>query len=107
MRLGPGWEDDADIGPVINKGALDKIHSYTEIGQDEGAKLLTGGEVAGGGGLDKGFYYRPTVFGEGRPGVRIAQEEIFGPTAAVVRVGSLDEAIRVADGVECRLSVST
>src|SRR5690349_19333529 len=87
MRLGPGWEDDTDVGPVINKGALEKIHSYTEIGQDEGAKLLTGGEVAGGNGLDKGFYYRPTVFGDVRPAMRIAQEEIFGPTTALIRVG--------------------
>ena len=47
LRLGPGWEDDTDIGPVINRTALEKIHSYTEIGKDEGAKLLTGGEVAG------------------------------------------------------------
>src|SRR5438309_2754824 len=106
MRLGPGWEDDTDIGPVINKGALDKIHSYTEIGQDEGAKLLTGGEVAGGDGLDKGFYYRPTVFGDVRPGMRIAQEEIFGPTTALIRVGSLDDAIGVANGVEYGLSSS-
>src|SRR5438093_13625502 len=51
MRLGPGWEDDTDVGPVINKSALEKIHSYTQIGQDEGAKLLTGGEVANGNGL--------------------------------------------------------
>src|SRR5439155_9647566 len=64
MRLGPGWEDETDIGPVINKGALEKIHAYTEIGKDEGANLLTGGEVASGNGLDKGFYYRPTVFGD-------------------------------------------
>src|ERR687886_703103 len=41
MRLGPGWEDETDVGPGINKGALEKIHSYTEIGKDEGAKLLT------------------------------------------------------------------
>src|SRR5438105_7305635 len=53
MRLGPGWEDDTDVGPVINKTALEKIHSYTEIGKDEGAKLLTGGEVASGNGLHK------------------------------------------------------
>ncbi|TML90764.1 MAG: aldehyde dehydrogenase family protein, partial [Actinobacteria bacterium] len=45
LRLGPGWEDDTDVGPVINSKALEKIHSYTEIGKDEGAKLLTGGEV--------------------------------------------------------------
>src|SRR6185295_8638171 len=57
MRLGPGWEDDTDVGPVINQRALDKIHSYTEIGKGEGAKLLTGGEVASGNGLSDGFFY--------------------------------------------------
>src|SRR5438132_2332293 len=44
LRLGPGWEDDTDIGPVINKSSLEKIHSYSKIGSDEGARLLTGGE---------------------------------------------------------------
>src|SRR5256714_11381715 len=107
MRLGPGWEDDTDVGPVINKAALEKIHSYTEIGQGEGAKLLTGGEVARGDGLDKSLYYRPTILGDVDAQMRIAPEELLGPTTALVRVGSLDEAIRVADGVECRLSVST
>src|SRR3954463_4142094 len=57
MRLGPGWDDETDIGPVINREAIEKIHSYTEIGQDEGAKLLTGGEVASGDGLGDGTFY--------------------------------------------------
>jgi alpha-ketoglutaric semialdehyde dehydrogenase len=106
MRLGPGWEDATDVGPVINKRALDMIHSYTEIGQGEGAKLLTGGEVASGNGLEKGFFYRPTVFGDVRPDMRIAQEEIFGPTTALIRVGSFEEAMRVANGVQFGLSSS-
>jgi aldehyde dehydrogenase (NAD+) len=106
MRLGPGWEDDTDVGPVINQRALDKIHSYTEVGQGEGAKLLTGGEVASGNGLEKGFFYRPTVFGDVKPDMRIAQEEIFGPTTALIRVGSFEEAIRVANGVQFGLSSS-
>jgi acyl-CoA reductase-like NAD-dependent aldehyde dehydrogenase len=106
MRLGPGWEDDTDIGPVINRNALDKIHSYTEIGRDEGAKLLTGGEPASGNGLDKGFYYRPTVFADVEAGMRIAQEEIFGPTTALIRVHDVDEAIRVSNGVKYGLSSS-
>jgi len=104
MRIGPGWDDDTDLGPVINREALDKIHSYTQIGRDEGAELLTGGEVASGNGLDKGFYYRPTVFGEVEPGMRIAQEEIFGPTTALLRVSSFEEAVRVANGIEYGLS---
>jgi len=106
LRLGPGWEDDTDIGPVINRTALEKIHSYTEIGKDEGAKLLTGGEVAGDGDLGKGFFYRPTVFADVDPGMRIAQEEIFGPTTALIPVGDLDEAIRVSNGIKYGLSSS-
>jgi acyl-CoA reductase-like NAD-dependent aldehyde dehydrogenase len=106
MRLGPGWEDDTDVGPVINKRALEKIHSYTGIGTDEGAKLLTGGEVATDDGLDKGFFYRPTIFGEVDPQMRVAQEEIFGPTTALIRVRDVDEAIRVSNGIKYGLSSS-
>src|ERR687883_723557 len=104
MRLGPGWEDGTDVGPVINKGALEKIHSYTQVGQDEGAKLLTGGEVAGGDGLGNGFYYRPTIFGDVDAQMRIAQEEIFGPTTALIPVADFDEAIRVSNGIRFGLS---
>ena len=106
MRLGYGWEEDTDVGPVINKAALEKIDSYTQIGKDEGATLLTGGEIASGDGLDKGFYYRPTVFGDVDPQMRIAQEEIFGPTVSVIRVGDVDEAIRVSNGIKYGLSSS-
>ncbi len=106
LRLGVGWEEDTDVGPVINQAALEKIDSYTAIGRDEGASLLTGGEVASGNGLEKGFYYRPTVFGDVDPGMRIAQEEIFGPTVAVIKVRDVDEAIEVSNGIEYGLSSS-
>ena len=106
LRLGPGWEDDTDVGPVINRDAIEKIHSYTEIGVGEGATLLTGGEVATDGDLGKGFYYRPTVFGDVEPGMRIGQEEIFGPTTSLIRVRDFDEAIRVSNGIRFGLSSS-
>ncbi len=106
LRLGVGWEEDTDVGPVINQAALEKIHSYTTIGKDEGATLLTGGEVASGDGLDKGFYYRPTIFGDVDPEMRIAQEEIFGPTVSVIRASDVDEAIRVSNGIKYGLSSS-
>ena len=106
LRLGPGWEDDSDIGPVINKASLEKIHSYTGIGRDEGASLLTGGEAATEGDLAKGFYYRPTIFGEVDAQMRIAQEEIFGPTTVLIKVRDFDEAIRVSNGIRFGLSSS-
>ena len=102
MRIGAPWEDDTDIGPVINETAVEKIHSYTEIGKGEGAKLLTGGERVEG----HGFYYRPTVFADVEPQMRIAQEEIFGPTTALIPVDSFEEAVRAANSVEYGLSSS-
>src|SRR5438034_9770977 len=106
LRLGPGWEDDTDVGPVINRPSLEKIHSYTQIGKGEGAKLLTGGEVATGNGFEKGNFYRPTIFGDVDPQMRVAQEEIFGPTTALIRVRDVDEAIRVSNGIKYGLSSS-
>jgi acyl-CoA reductase-like NAD-dependent aldehyde dehydrogenase len=106
MRLGPGWEDETDVGPVINRSALEKIDSYTQVGKDEGARLLTGGEIASNGDLGKGFFYRPTLFGDVDPQMRIAQEEIFGPTTALIRVRDFDEAIRVSNGIRYGLSSS-
>ncbi len=106
MRIGPGWLPDTDLGPVINREALDRIDSYTRVGADEGASLLTGGEPATDGDLGRGAYYRPTIFGDVDPAMRIAQEEIFGPTTALIRVRDLDEAIRVANGIRYGLSSS-
>ena len=106
LRLGPGWDDATDIGPVINKAAIDKIHAYTKIGSDEGAHLLTGGEIATEGDLGKGFFYRPTIFGDVDAQMRIAQEEIFGPTTALIKVRDFDEAIRVSNGIRFGLSSS-
>ena len=106
LRLGAGWEADTDVGPVINRKALEKIDAYTKIGADEGARLLTGGEVATGESLDAGFFYRPTIFGDVDPKMRIAQEEIFGPTTALIPVDDLDEAIRAANGIRYGLSSS-
>jgi acyl-CoA reductase-like NAD-dependent aldehyde dehydrogenase len=106
LTLGNGLEEDVEVGPVINRAALEKIHSYTEIGTEEGAKLLTGGEIATENGLDKGNFYRPTIFADVDPGMRIAQEEIFGPTTAIIPATDVDEAIRIANGIEYGLSSS-
>jgi aldehyde dehydrogenase (NAD+) len=100
LRLGPGWEPDTDVGPLINRAALERVHVYTRTGIDEGAKLLTGGEPVG----DEGLYYRPTVFADADPEMRIAQEEIFGPTTALIPVAGFDEAVAAANSVSFGLS---
>jgi acyl-CoA reductase-like NAD-dependent aldehyde dehydrogenase len=106
LRLGDGLEEGIDVGPIINESQLRRIHEYTEIGVQEGAHLLTGGEVAEAGDLSQGFFYNPTVFADVTPSMRIAQEEIFGPTTAILPVGSLDEALAAANSTQFGLSLS-
>jgi acyl-CoA reductase-like NAD-dependent aldehyde dehydrogenase len=104
LRLGPGLEDKTDVGPLINEEARKKVAHYVEVGQEEGAKLLMGGESPADKRLEHGWFYRPTVFAGVKPGMRIEQEEIFGPVLSVIEVGSLDEAIRVNNDVPYGLS---
>ena len=94
LRLGNGLDELVDVGPIINAKQLNRVHNYTEIGMEEGATLVTGGAVAHlQGELAPGNFYQPTLFTDVRPEMRIAQEEIFGPTLSVIRVDSLEEAI--------------
>jgi acyl-CoA reductase-like NAD-dependent aldehyde dehydrogenase len=102
LRLGPGWDEQTDVGPLINRAALEKVDRYTQIGKDEGARLLTGGEALPG----EGYFYRPTVFADVESGMRIAQEEIFGPTTALIPVDGFHEALTAANSVCFGLSSS-
>jgi acyl-CoA reductase-like NAD-dependent aldehyde dehydrogenase len=106
LRIGQGLDRDNQIGPVINREQLDRIHSYTEIGLQEGAKLLLGGSILRDPPYDTGFFYAPTIFGDVNYRMRIAQEEIFGPTTVIMPVADYDEAISVANSVEFGLSSS-
>jgi aldehyde dehydrogenase (NAD+) len=76
------------------------------VGEADGAKLLTGGERATEGELANGFFYKPTVWGDVDQNARIAQEEIFGPVTALIKVKSFDEAIEVANNTSYGLSSS-
>ncbi|HEY0996343.1 MAG TPA: aldehyde dehydrogenase family protein, partial [Gemmatimonadaceae bacterium] len=106
LKLGDGRKKGTDVGPVIHEASLKKIEEYTDIGVAEGADLLCGGRRATGKGLDDGFFFEPTIFARVEPGMRIEQEEIFGPVLSVVRVRSADEAFRVNNGVKYGLSSS-
>jgi len=106
LRLGDGLLPSTDMGPVVNRAQLEKVHRYTQIGLKEGAKLLTGGDSYGGAGCDQGFFYLPTIFDEVDPKMRVAQEEIFGPSAALLGVDSLEEAVVVNNDVTYGLVAS-
>ncbi|MDO8148096.1 MULTISPECIES: aldehyde dehydrogenase family protein [unclassified Isoptericola] len=85
------------IGAQASNDQLEKILSYIDIGQAEGAKVLTGGQRADlGGDLSGGFYVQPTIF-EGKNSMRIFQEEIFGPVVSVTDFADYDDAIKIAN----------
>jgi len=104
LRLGDGLAPTTDVGPLINEAQLKRVHGYTRIGHKEGAKLLCGGEIYREGECRKGFFYAPTVFADVSPKMRIAQEEIFGPTVAILPVAGLEEAIEAANSSRYGLS---
>jgi acyl-CoA reductase-like NAD-dependent aldehyde dehydrogenase len=106
LRLGNGLLPTTDVGPLINQDAVTKVHAYTEIGKSEGAALLVGGERGVEGDLARGFFYKPTVFDRVLPTMRVAQEEIFGPSLSILRAQNLDDAIRINNGVNFGLSAS-
>lgn len=106
LTIGDGTDESIKVGPVINKRALEKIHSYIEVGKQEGAELLAGGEILTGGHYDKGNYYAPTLFTDVTASMRIAQEEIFGPVISIIEVDSFEAAIEVNNGVIYGLSSS-
>ncbi len=107
LRLGDGLADSTDVGPLINLKQRDNVHKYVQIGQQEGAQLLTGGNVPDmEADLAKGMFYSPTLFGGVRPDMRIAQEEIFGPVGAIIPVDSFEEAIKVNNNTRYGLSSS-
>ena len=107
LRVGDGLDPKTDVGPVINADALHRILGYIETGQrEDGARLACGGGRLDAGEHARGYFVEPTVFADAAPGMRIAQEEIFGPVTAVIPANSLEEAVRVGNGVRYGLSAS-
>ena len=106
LKVGDGLQPDVELGPVVNADQLKRVDTYTQIGKAEGARVLTGGRVLTENGLDEGYFYAPTVFGEVDPTMRIAQEEIFGPSIAVIPVDTLEQAIEVANNTRYGLSLA-
>jgi alpha-ketoglutaric semialdehyde dehydrogenase len=105
LRVGNGLDAKTEVGPVINQQAMDKILSYIEIGRKEDkATLACGGKALTKGDYKDGYFIEPTVFTDVKAGMRIEQEEIFGPVTAIIPFGTLDEAIDIVNGVKYGLS---
>jgi acyl-CoA reductase-like NAD-dependent aldehyde dehydrogenase len=106
LRVGNGLSPETEMGPLVNADQLERVLGYIEVGKAEGAQLRCGGGRLSGGDYDHGFFVQPTVFTGVTRTMRIAREEIFGPVLSVIEVGSLDEALGVANEVAYGLSSS-
>ena len=106
LVVGHGLAPGIHMGPAVDKGQLETDLRYVELGQQEGAKLVTGGRRLGSGDHANGFYVEPTVFDGATPKMRIAQEEIFGPVVSVIRTRGFEAALEAANDVRFGLSSS-
>ena len=104
IEIGPG--DVADMGPQVSKSELDGTLDYIEIAKEDGATLETGGGRPEGDQFGEGYFVEPTVFTDVEAGDRIAQEEVFGPILAVIRVADFEEAMTVCNDVDFGLAAS-
>ncbi len=94
------WENTTQMGSQVDEGQLQKILSYVEIGKQEGAKVAVGGARATGNGLEKGAFMQPTLLVDVNNKMRVAQEEIFGPVAVVIKFKTEEEVIALANDSE-------
>lgn len=99
LRVGPGLEADIEMGPLVTQAHLDRVRSYIDIGVQEGARLLVDGRQRDLGKL-AGFFLGPSLFDHVAPTMRVYREEIFGPVLVVVRVNTLDDALKLVNGHE-------
>ena len=97
VKVGLPWEPDTQMGSQIDKRHMEKILRYVKIGQEEGARVLCGGVQATEGELAKGCFLKPTLLGDVKNNMRVAQEEIFGPVACVLKFKDEAEVVKMAN----------
>ncbi len=106
LVTGNGMDPKTNVGPSVDDKQLETVLEYVGIGRSEGAQLVRGGERLGDGGRDRGYFVAPAIFDHVDPGMRIAQEEIFGPVLSVIRAADAKTALRIANEVRFGLSAS-
>jgi malonate-semialdehyde dehydrogenase (acetylating)/methylmalonate-semialdehyde dehydrogenase len=95
LKIGPGTDPEAEMGPLVTRQHLDRVSSYIDLGVKEGAKLAVDGRGLKLQGYENGFFVGGCVFDDVKPEMRIYKEEIFGPVLSVVRSPDFDTATRL------------
>ena len=97
LKIGPGLDEKTELGPMVSKEQQERIVGYIKSGQEEGARLVTGGSVPEDPALKNGCFVKPTIFADATSDMKIGCEEIFGPVLAVFKFNSVDEMIHIAN----------
>ena len=97
LKIGPGTDNDMDMGPLVTAAHLNKVKGYVDIGAEEGANLLVDGRDYSLQGYEEGFFIGGCLFDNVTTDMRIYQEEIFGPVLSVVRSPDFDQAVKVVN----------
>lgn len=106
IKIGPGWNESTEMGPLISRSHLEGVLNYVKIGEEEGAELLCGGNQITEGEFAKGNYMEPTIFTNTTPDMRIVQEEIFGPVLVIQVFETEEEAIELANDTQFGLAAA-
>lgn len=106
LKVGNGLEQGVEMGPLASRKQLETVTNYLKIGQEEGAKLVTGGQRLADNGLEPGYFIAPAIFTGVTPRMRIAQEEIFGPVLSVLTAHDFEEALALANDTRYGLSAA-
>ena len=106
LIVGNGLDPNTHVGPSVDDSQLDTVLEYVGIGTAEGATLVRGGSRLKDGSRERGFFVEPAIFDNVDPGMRIAQDEIFGPVLSVIRASDARSALKIANGVRFGLSAS-
>jgi malonate-semialdehyde dehydrogenase (acetylating)/methylmalonate-semialdehyde dehydrogenase len=97
LKVGPGSDPDAEMGPLVTRQHLDRVRSYVDLGVEEGAKLVVDGRNLKLQGYENGFFLGGCLFDEVKPEMRIYREEIFGPVLSVVRAPGFEDAVKLVN----------
>ncbi|WEA45228.1 aldehyde dehydrogenase family protein [Priestia aryabhattai] len=106
IKVGNGMDQEIEMGPLVSEEHMKKVLKYIEIGKQEGAHLVCGGDRITSSGLEKGFFVEPTVFSSVTSNMKIVQEEIFGPVVVIQTFKDEKEAIKLANDTEYGLAGS-
>jgi acyl-CoA reductase-like NAD-dependent aldehyde dehydrogenase len=97
IKIGPGLDEKTELGPLVSKDQQERVLGYIKSGIEDGARLLTGGQIPDETTLREGFFLKPTIFTDVKAAMKIGCEEIFGPVLAVFRFSSAEEVVRMAN----------